>query len=308
MLDPDTFLTFLYVTVDDYCKTLPPPRRRPGPAAALSRSEVVTLALFGQWARFGGERGFYRYAARHLRGAFPGLPARAQLNRRLRAEHAALVAVGHALAETLGARGGAYEALDATAVRVRNAKRGGAGWLAGAVDIGWSNRLGWYEGFHLLVSASPDGVVTGFGFGLASTKDQPLAETFFAARHAADPRLPSVGRPSGEPYVADGGFVGAALHRHWRADYGAQVICPPGRTARQPWPAALSRWHSGLRQIIETVNDALLLTFGLDAERPHALGGFQARLAARVALHNFCCWLNRHLGRPLLAFADLLGW
>ena len=308
MLDPDTFLTCLYVTVDDYCKALPPPRRRPGPAAALSRSEVVTLALFGQWARFGGERGFYRYAARHLRGAFPGLPTRAQLNRLLRAEHAALVAVGQALAETLGAHGGAYEALDATAVRVRNAKRGGAGWLAGVVDIGWSNRLGWYEGFHLLVSASPDGVVTGFGFGLASTKDQPLAETFFAARHAADPRLPSVGRPSGEPYVADGGFVGADLHRHWRADYGAQVICPPGRTARQPWPAALRRWHSGLRQIIETVNDALLLTFGLDAERPHALGGFQARLAARVALHNFCCWLNRHLGRPLLAFADLLGW
>src|SRR5258707_816231 len=25
----------------------------------------------------------------------------------------------------------------------------GTGWLAGQVDIGWSNRLGWYEGFHL---------------------------------------------------------------------------------------------------------------------------------------------------------------
>jgi hypothetical protein len=31
-------------------------------------------------------------------------------------------------------------------------------------------------------------------------------------------------------------------------------------------------------------------------------------LAARVALHNFCMWLNGQLGRPRLAFADLLGW
>src|SRR5215203_1161081 len=27
-----------------------------------------------------------------------------------------------------------------------------------------------------------------------------------------------------------------------------------------------------------------------------------------VALHNFCIWLNDRLGRPRLAFADLLGW
>jgi hypothetical protein len=34
----------------------------------------------------------------------------------------------------------------------------------------------------------------------------------------------------------------------------------------------------------------------------------QARLSAKVALHNFCLWLNDHLGRPLLAFADLIAW
>jgi len=25
-------------------------------------------------------------------------------------------------------------------------------------------------------------------------------------------------------------------------------------------------------------------------------------------LHNFCIWLNDRLGRPPMAFADLLGW
>ena len=42
---------------------------------------------------------------------------------------------------------------------VRDAKRRGEGWLAGSADIGWSNRLGWYEGFRLLVAVDPTGVV-----------------------------------------------------------------------------------------------------------------------------------------------------
>lgn len=54
--------------------------------------------------------------------------------------------------------------------------------------------------------------------------------------------------------------------------------------------------------------DKLFNTFGLWGERPHELSGLRARLAARVALHNFCIRLNEQLGRPRLAFADLLGW
>jgi hypothetical protein len=58
----------------------------------------------------------------------------------------------------------------------------------------------------------------------------------------------------------------------------------------------------------ESVYDKLFNAFGLRRERPHELLGLRARLAARVALHNFSIWLNDQLGRPRLAFADLLGW
>ena len=76
MIDVDTFLTTLYMMVDDFCTLSLSPEPHPGPQAALSRSEVVTLALFAQWQGFGSERGFYRYAQRHLRTAFPALPTR----------------------------------------------------------------------------------------------------------------------------------------------------------------------------------------------------------------------------------------
>jgi len=52
MVDMDTFLITLYV-IDDLCKEhhLDYPAH-PGPSASLACSEVVSLALFGQWARF----------------------------------------------------------------------------------------------------------------------------------------------------------------------------------------------------------------------------------------------------------------
>jgi hypothetical protein len=84
MVDVDTFLTTLYVMVDDFCKTSWPLETHPGSDAALTRSEVVTLAIFGQWQGFGSERGFYRYAQRHWHAAFPTLPTREQFNRQVR--------------------------------------------------------------------------------------------------------------------------------------------------------------------------------------------------------------------------------
>src|SRR6266446_9506456 len=185
MVDVDTFLTTLYVRVDHFGKTSLPPALHPGPQAALSRSEVVTLAMFGQWQGLGSARGFYRYAQHHLRAAFPQLPTREQLNRQMRQHHEALVAFFRHLVALLEAQRCLYEALDSSGVPTRDAKRRGAGWLPGLADIGWSNRLGWYEGFHLLMAVNPVGVVTGFGFGPASPTDQPLADTFFALRHQA---------------------------------------------------------------------------------------------------------------------------
>ena len=48
--------------------------------------------------------------------------------------------------------------------------------------------------------------------------------------------------------------------------------------------------------MVETVYDKLFHTFRLDRERPHELDGFQARWAAKIALHNFCIWCNEQLG------------
>jgi hypothetical protein len=311
MLDVDTFLTALYVMVDDFCHSHPP-KKRPGPKASLSDSEVITLAIFARWDRFCGERDFYRYARERLHDAFPTLPDRSQSNRLVRSCAGLIEEVALHLGLMPNVRANTrdvacYEALDTSAMPVRDAKRRGEGWLAGYADIGWSNSLGWYEGFRLIVAVDPKGVIT--GFACASTKDQPLAETFFALRARPDPRLGSAGSVASGPYVVYKGFEGEDNHRRWLDHYGAQVICPPKRSAhKRSWPKRLRRWAASIRQIVESVYEKLHATFGLRAERPHELQGMRARLASRVALHIFCIRLNDQLGRPRLAFADLLGW
>ena len=309
MVELDTFVTWLYVTVDDLCKEQEP-AVHPGPAASLSRSEVVTLAILGQWSLFGSERHFYRDARRKLRWAFPTLPSRSRYNRLVRQQTAAITQVALALAELVDPTP-VYEVMDSTGARVRNAQRRGAGWLEGRANLGRCTRLGWYVGFNILTVATPLGAVTGFGFAPASTNDRHLAETLLAARRAPDlVPLASAGHPCGDAYLADGNFWGPGWQEHWQTDYGARVLAPPqpGTHFYATWSRAARRWLASHRQIIETVHHWLLFPFGLDQERPHTLTGFAARLAATVGLHNFCLWLNQQLGRPPLAVADLLDW
>jgi hypothetical protein len=307
MVDVDTFLTILYVMVDDFCQTRPP-KKRPGPEASLCQSEVITLAIFARWSRFASERDFYRYADGHMRGAFPTLPSRPQFNRLVRLYTQSIEEIAVKLGKRLEDKAHAYQALDSSAMPVRDAKRRGHGWLTGEADIGWSNSIGWYEGFSVLAAIEPSGMITGFCFGSASTADQPLAETFFAVRANPNPRLLSVGAAFSGIYVADKSFEGTENHRRWLECYGAEVVHPPKRNSKKPWSKRLRQWVASLRQIVETVYDKLFNAFGLWRERPHEMGGLRARLAARVALHNFCIWLNDKLGRPRLKFADLMGW
>src|SRR5688500_8282564 len=142
MLDPETFLTELYVLIDDWDKAQPAPPPAPGPAPQLSRSEVLTLVVFGQWDVFPSERAFWRYAGRHLRPAFPGLRSRIQFVRAVRQWQDRLSALAVWLGQ-VAVPACTYEIVDATGVATRNAQRRGGGWLAAHSGKGKCSRLGW---------------------------------------------------------------------------------------------------------------------------------------------------------------------
>src|ERR671911_2761811 len=114
MVDVDPFLTILYVMADAFCQSRPQTEQHPGPEASLSPSEVITLAIFARWSRFGSERDFYRYAETNLRCAFPTLPSRPQFNRLVRSCTELIEAFFLHLATLLQARKYPYQALDSS--------------------------------------------------------------------------------------------------------------------------------------------------------------------------------------------------
>lgn len=310
-MDLDTFVTWLYVEVDDYCNAHLPPERRHGHPPSLCRSEVITLALLGQWSRFGSERRFHAEVKRRLHAAFPRLPDRSQYNRVVRQHGPVIREVALGLAETIDAVC-AYEVLDGTGVVTRNHARRGTGWLGAFVNKGRCSRVGWYVGFHLLDAVTPHGAITGYCYDRASTNERHLAERLLEGRAVAHTiTIPGVGRAHAPRYLADGGFWGPVRWQpHWRHDYHSPVLAPPQKETRYYafWSRQTRRWLASHRQIIETVHGHLFLIFGLATERPHSCTGFAARLAAKIGLHNFCLLLNQRLGRPLLSVADLIEW
>jgi hypothetical protein len=308
MIDFETFVIAVYVLVDPIVSAQPAAARRCGRRPKLWPSEVVTLALISQLARFRSERDFYRYADAQLRSLFPQLPDRSQLNRAIRAQHELLTSCGRTLARQLGAQLAPYELLDGTVLPVRNRQRRGAGVRVESRAIGYSPRLGWVDGVRLLVCTTPDGVISGYGLAPANYNDLQLADTFLTQRAAPMQQVRSVGRAASGEYLADSGFAGREAQTRWAEVADAVVVAPPKTDSADRWPKAWRRIHAHLRQIIETVIDRLQHLLRLIHDRPQTLGGWFSRVAAKVAMHNALIAWNRQHDRPDLAVAEVIGW
>lgn len=327
-LDLETFLTTLYVMVDDLFQQHVRPRMpacgRPTPH--LTDSEVLCLGLAAQWRSgvpWKSERGFLRYAHKHLRPLFPGLTTQSAFNRRLRRLWGAFLLLQEAVAKEM-VTPEEFEVLDCVPVPVAHGARSfRPGWLADSARIGKGGNDRYFYGLHLLLVTSARGIATGWTLAAGNVQERWLAELLLSAR-AGCPRLlgphdPQTGTPalalpqdwvgpvqscgphSGKPILTDRGFLGPEWVGHWADDYGAEVIPKPRRAS-----PAVDRWFSSLRQVVETVFAHLCDSFGLKYPGAHTRWGLITRMAAKLAAYNLGVWLNRSLGRPDFAFATLI--
>jgi hypothetical protein len=295
-MDLDSFLLAVYVHVDDWWKAHHPAgARRPGRPTRLSPSEVLTLALVGQWPCWRSEAAFWRCVERRWRAAFPRLCSRSRFNRQVRALEPAQRALQRDLAGPLLDPHAAYRVLDTTLIPVlHRARAGHHGWFAGQASFGWcAAKNDWVYGFKVGLAVTAEGVLTAFLLAGAADPERQVGDALI------------VGDGFG-CYLGDKGFSGAAWEQHWWDDYGTLVVAPPRRRDRRAWTRAGLRWSSGKRQIVEQTIEQLRDWFGLAATGAHTLSGLLARLAAKVASMTCCQVLNHELGRPLRHFADLV--
>jgi hypothetical protein len=327
-LDLETFLTTLYVIVDDLYQRQIRPQMPPhgGPEPQLSDSEVLCLGLAAQWRSgvpWKSERGCLRWLRQHGRALFPGLTSQSAFNRRIRRLWGAFVLVQQAVAAQL-VSAQECEIMDEVPVRLAHGARAfHPRRLAEIARIGKGGTDRYFYGLHLLLVVSRTGLTTGWTLGSANVSERWLAELVLSSRagcpQLTGPCLPWTGQPrlapptdwlgpvqgsgtrSGKLLVADLGFNGADWAAHWAADYGTTVITPPPGAS----DTAL-RWLRSLRHAVETVFAHLCESFGLQYPGAHTRWGLLARIAAKLAAYNLGILINRSLGRADFSFATLI--
>ncbi len=233
MLLPEAVVIAVYAMVDEFQAThLPPVRRRGGQQPALTRSEVLTLALLGQLGCFASERALYRVVDTEWRHRFPRLPARVQLHATIRAQAAALVAFGRCRARPLDALTAEDEVLACPAVPLRTANRRGVGAMPAVVARGTAGRLGWFVGVRRLVATTPTGAITGLGDRpghRAGARPWPTP-SWPNGRPWSRPCPASAARPAGSTWPIPASRGGRRGHAGWRWT----PTCSPRPSAAAP--------------------------------------------------------------------------
>ena len=333
-MDLDTFMTTLYVWIDDwYTEEMAEEiSRTKGPAPKMSDSEVLTVAMAGQWrcgTPWSSERGVVRYMQREGKHWFPTMLERSRFNERVRCLWAVVVKLQQALARKLRSSRKVEEVVDCLPLPSCSTAqvREGRHWLWWGTYGHGGNHGGRYWGDQLIMSVTSDHVITGWLIGPAHVDDRVMLQALISARTGSlDLTTPKPWRPwrrltppsfilpllaAGSPsptqaYLADKGFNGYRWQQHWYQHYGVSVLTEPSRNAKGVvMPYSWRRWFRGLRQAVETTFSVLTTVFSIKNLNPHSRWGQITRVALATATYNWGIWLNRRMGRPDLSHASL---
>src|SRR5665811_2166439 len=255
-LDPDTFLTTVYVEIDTFCAQHPAPVRR-GPHPRMSDSEVLTVMLVGQWHGT-SERGTLAWIAQTYHAAFPVLLSPSAFNRRARRLAGLVTTLLHDLAQRLAVWEEWFEIVDGLPVPL-------AAWTRGKrrkcfppeeADLGYGGTdKSAYYGISLMLCVTGSGVITGLVTAPANNAERWSLSALLAWRH--DPTVVPMGieaipvggqaraharRPGGPSAVPGDGRTGgdrrlsgrSGLHRGRLGSGLARAVLRPGHDPRRP--------------------------------------------------------------------------
>lgn len=291
--------TYVYVVTDEvYQRAVAPYDARPGPQAAFSDSELLTVSIVAELVGLDAETRCLAYLRRNHPTLFPLLPERSRYNRRRRglAEvtnrvRGAVMARLWRVLEAEGADLCAIDSVPVPAVGFHHARHDHR-WYGEADDGRVASKKQTSYGFklHLLISAS--GLVLDFALVAANAADGTLAEQLLIDK-------------AGLTVLGDKGDINGPLHQLLAARNGLTVPTPRRKNQRQQLPPALTRAINAARQIIETVNSQLVGQCNLQRNRAKSAWGLATRVHAKLAAHTLGLYLNHLAGRPLLALMDL---
>ncbi len=294
--DMDTFVTALYVKIDDELATNPSLgiwRPEVGIAPELSDAELITMAVIHALLGFTSETRFLRHARKHLRSLFPYVPHQPGYNKRLRKAQSLLNSMIRVLATDTDLFDDDTWVIDSTPVeggRSRpTAKRSDLVGFAGYGYCASHSRYFWGLRLHLV--CTPAGLPITFALANAKMDEREVARDLFEIE-------PGLIHP-GQVILADKGYASAEFES-FLAGHDARLI-RPARAGEPPRPGARF-----LKPLIESVNDTLKGQLDLERHGGRTPGGVVTRVLQRLLALTAAIWHNHHSGvaplRSLVAY------
>ena len=237
--DLDTFVTALYVKIDDAFGMDPelrPWRPAVGIAPKLSDSELMTLAVVQAMLGFTSETRFLRHAARHLAHLFPYLPNQSGYNKRLRRASSQLRSLIRLLAQDTPLWDDDTWVMDSTPVECgRSRPTALRSDLAGWASYGYcASHSRWFWGLRLHLVCTPAGLPVTFALANPKVDEREVARDLFEV----EPEL--LATRVGQTILADKGYASAEFET-FLADHGAQLVRPAMKRERNRKTSAVAQ-------------------------------------------------------------------
>jgi len=295
----DTFVTALYVKIDDALRIRPELRQwRPhiGLAPKLSDAELLTLAVLQALLGFTSETRFLRHAKGHLRSWFPYIPHQSGYNKRLRKAEGQLRAIIRLLALDTEHWDDDTWVMDSTPVECgRSRPTALRSDLAGWASYGYcASHSRWFWGLRLHLVCTPAGLPITFALANPKIDEREVARDLFEAE-------PTLLR-RGQRILADKGYRSREFEV-FLASHGVELVRPVHKSDRG---RANSPLLKPLRQLIESVNATLKTQLDLERHGGRTPGGVMTRVLQRLLALTAAIWHNAQTGqrplRSLIAF------
>ncbi|MDR3359723.1 MAG: IS982 family transposase [Bifidobacteriaceae bacterium] len=289
--DLDSLATALYVTVDDLLIDHPDwaPERPPGGIVPKTTdSEIITLAVIAALLGHDCERGFIRWAKKHLTPWFPNIPNQPGYNKRLRKLIDVMGLVQAALAASTDRWADGVWVVEATPVECgRSRETAKRSELAGWAEYGYCaahSRYFWGLRLHLVRALA--GLPVLFALTGAKADERDTLVSMLDGSPA---------RP-GQVIIGDKNYFG----RDFEQALAGQGVKPLRKARKGEKPRPGGQFFRPLRQTIESVNNTLKTQHGLERHGGRTKAGVTARVLAKILALTAAIWHNEHTGAPVL--------
>lgn len=285
----------ILMEIQTVCKAYNIDRVKCGPKPEYPDSFIISLIIIKNLLGMNSESSFLRHLRNNYQTTFTKLPEQSWFNRKCKRLQAVCISMQQQ--PTLTHLQDTIRIVDSTPVPVVKLYRGGytpCFKRGPETNFGYcASKKEYYYGVKLSLFITPEGIITNIGIHPANRHDLVAAKEVLQTMDITNLWL-----------VGDKGYYDGEL-RATLVAHGGHLSVPDKKRHTQ-FVTIKDRQLLAKRSLIETVNEQLKAHMKIHETLAQSYAGLVSRLWSAILAFTFAQYLNRKMGRSLLAVKSLL--